>query len=196
MSLSVSPLNTISFKASAQNSSPRKTNPSDKSNPNPISRKGEAANLVKATFIGGLALGGRLLWEIMDTGDGVDFLFETAGKKAGKIVDKTHKGVSSNKRALLWLGATAAIIAAAVSGFALLYTMANAKKIAYESKVNTFQKGKEMDVYIKANEAEREIYTQLSDKAKTSDEVEKEELKEQYMKMRMAKNRVPDFVKL
>lgn len=195
MSLSVSPLNTIPFKASAQKPSQSKANSSN-DNQNPVSRKGEAANLVKATFIGGLALGGRLLWELLDTGDGADFLFETAGKKARKIVDKTHKGASANKRALLWLGATVGIIAAAVSGFAMLYTMANAKKIAYESKVNTFQKGKEMDVYIKANEAEREIYTQLSDKAKTSDEAEKEELKEQYMQMRMAKNQVPDFVKL
>lgn len=74
--------------------------------------------------------------------------------------------------------------------------MLNAKKIAYNSKVNTFQKGKEMDVYIKANDVERELYTQLSDKAKSADEEEKENLKEQYMKMRMAKNQVPDFVKL
>ena len=29
---------------------------------NPISRKGETANLVKATFVGGLALAGRLFW--------------------------------------------------------------------------------------------------------------------------------------
>lgn len=196
MSFAISSLNNISFKANPQQNTVQKQANPNKTNQNPISRKGETANLVKATFLGGLALGGRLLWEIMDTGDGADFLFETAGKKATKIVDKTHKGVSSNKRIMLIVGATTAIIAAAVSGFALLYTMLNAKKIAYNSKVNTFQKGKEMDVYIKANDVERELYTQLSDKAKSADEEEKENLKEQYMKMRMAKNQVPDFVKL
>jgi len=198
MSLSVSSLNNVSFRANTQktpgNKAKSKSNSSE--NQNPISRKGETMNLIKATFIGGLALGGRLLWEILDCGDGAEFLFETAGKKADKIVNRVHRGATSNKKAFLWFGATVGIIAAAVSGFALLYTMANAKKIAYNSKINTFQKGKEMDVYIEANNAERELYTQLSDKAKTADEEEKAQLREQYMKMKMAKNQVPDFVRV
>jgi len=88
------------------------------------------------------------------------------------------------------------LTAALISGFALLYTLFNAPKIAYNSKVNTFKKSKEMDVYIKANEAERELYTQLDEKAKNSTPEEKEQLKTQYMQMKNAKNQVPDFVQL
>ena len=94
------------------------------------------------------------------------------------------------------VGIFIALIAAAISGFALLYTAFNAPKISYNSKVNAFKKGKEMDVYIKANEAERELYTQLDVKAKNSTPEEKEQLKTQYMQMRNAKNQVPDFVQL
>ena len=53
-----------------------------------------------------------------------------------------------------------------------------------------------MDVYIKSNEAERELYTQLDDKAKQSNSQEKTQLKEQYLKLKNAKNEVPDFVNL
>ena len=74
--------------------------------------------------------------------------------------------------------------------------MLNAPKIAYNSKVNTFKKSKEMDVYIKANEAEKSIYTQMNEKAKSADQDEKDKLKEQYQQMRIAKNQVPDFIKL
>ena len=51
-----------------------------------------------------------------------------------------------------------------------------------------------MDVYTKANNAEKEIYMQLDEKAKSSNPEEKEELKEQYLKRKNAKNQVPDFV--
>lgn len=65
----------------------------------------------------------------------------------------------------------------------------------YNTKVNAYTKSQEMDVYTKANSAEREIYAQLADKTKDSKPEEKEILKEQYLKMRMAKYQVPDFVK-
>ena len=194
MGLSISPVNS-NYILSSQIPGTVKNNTQfsgKEENSNPISRKGETMNLIKATFVGGLALGARLLWEIFDG----DFVFETAGKKASSIVNKTRQGVSGNKKAFLWLGATAAIIAAGISGFAILYTMLNAPKIAYKSKVNTFKKQKEMDVYIKSNSAETEIYHQIAEKAKSADPDEKDKLQEQYMQMKMAKNRVPDFVKL
>lgn len=193
MGLVVSPLNNISFKTNFQKTIPKNQTNSDN---NPISRKGETASLIKATFLGGLALGVRFLWEIADNDEHANAFFEIASEKAAGIVNKTHKNISSNKRTLLVFGATSAFIAAGLSGFALLYTMLNAKKISYNGKVNTFQKGKEMDVYIKANDAERELYTQLSNRAKSANKEEKENLKEQYMKMRMAKNQVPDFIRL
>lgn len=192
MSLSISPIRNINFKANPNQTKTQAPNVTD--NGNPISKKGETANLIKATFAGGLVLGVRLLAELSDTGEGIDFLFEKAGKKATQIVNKNHGTASSTKKLLLTIGATGALIAAGISAFALIYTMANAKKIAYESKVNTFQKGKEMDVYIKANQAETSLYTELSDKAKNADEIEREKLKEQFLKMRMAKNQLPEFV--
>ena len=159
---------------------------------NPISQKGETANLVKATFIGGLALAGKCLWELIIDGD---FFFEDVAKKAGKLVDKNKKDASKNKKFLYKIGAFAALMAAGFTGFALLYTAYKAPKIAYESKINTFTKSQEMDVYTKSNTAEKELYTQLAEKAKESTPEEKEALKEQYLKMRNAKNQVPDFVK-
>lgn len=164
---------------------------SSKANGNPISRKGETVNLIKATFLGGLALGGRLLWELFDG----DFLFEHAGKTATKVVDKNKRNLTGIKKDLCYAGATVGILVAGVSAFALLYTALNAPKIAYKSKVNTFTKKKEMDVYINANEAEKGIYTQMSQTAKNADEIQRAKLKEQYMQMKMAKNEVPEFIK-
>lgn len=184
-----------------------KTAPTQNSDDNPISRKGETMNLIKATFIGGLAVGGKLLLELVDDGD---FVLESIANASKKAADRNQpvnmrnlaeeieskRKFNKSKRALHFIGAFVAITAALLCGFAILYTAFNAPKIAYQSKVNTFKKGKEMDVYIKANEAERELYTQLDEKAKNSDAIEKETLKEQYLMMKNAKNQVPDFVNI
>ena len=159
---------------------------------NPISRTGETMNLFKATFLAGMALGARLLFELFDG----DFVFETAGKKAKKIIGDANKNKSASKQLLIWGGGTLGLILAGISAFALLYTAANAPKIAYNSKVNTFKKSREMDVYIQANKAEKAIYDEMNQKAITADEDEKQNLKANYEKMQLAKNRVPDFVKL
>ena len=82
-----------------------------------------------------------------------------------------------------------------IGGFALLYTLFKAPDINYKGNVNAFKKGKDMDVYIKGNSAEKEIYTQMNEKAKNASPEEKAKLKEQYMLMQKAKNRVPDFAK-
>jgi len=158
---------------------------------NPISKGGEKALLVKGTFVAGLGLGARLLFELLDG----DFLFETLGNKAEKI-NKKNKGLSPNKRFLTGLGIWAGLIMMFIGGFAGLYTLFKAPKINYDSKVNSFKKGKDMDVYIKGNSVEKELYTQMNDKAKNADSEEKAKLQQQYMQMQMAKNKVPDFVKL
>ena len=160
---------------------------------NPISRSGEAINLTKATFLGGLALGGRLLWEILIDGD---FLIEDVAKTANKLVDKNKKNLSADKKALCYIGAFFALLAAFVSAVALIKTAYEAPKIAYESKVNAFKKTQEMDVYTKANEAEKNLYEQLDEKAKNGSQADKDNLKEQYLVLKNAKNQVPDFVKL
>lgn len=158
---------------------------------NPISKTGEKMKLAQATFIAGLGLGARLLFELMDG----DFIVEDLGKTADKIVSKQHKGVTGNKKALLQVGAFAGLLAMFIGGFAILYTLFKSPKINYEGNVNAHKKGKDMDVYIKTNEVEKELYSQMNDKAKTATDEEKAKLQEQYMKMQMAKNRVPDFVK-
>lgn len=196
MSLEISPIkvsgNSIPvYSAGNINFLANKNKKVETTNSNPISRKGETMNLVKATFLGGLALGARLLWELCDG----DFLFEHAEKYGTKLVDKNRSELTGTKRDLYRAGATVGVITAGISLFAILYTMLNTPKIAYNSKVNTFKKGKEMDVYIQANEAEKNIYTELSEKAKNANEEERTKLKEQYMQMQMAKNDVPDFVK-
>ena len=192
LGLCVNTVNTITFNSNPNNISNNKKQSISSAEKNPVTRKGEAMNLIKATFVAGLGIGARLLFEIFDG----DFVFETASEQGEKLAKKARKNASSSKLALLTIGATGALIVAGISGFALLYTMYKAPKIAYDSKVNSFKKGKEMDVYIKSNEAEKELYTQLGKKAANSTPDDKERLKEQYMQMQMAKNQVPDFIKL
>ncbi|MCQ2957753.1 MAG: hypothetical protein MJ180_02500 [Candidatus Gastranaerophilales bacterium] len=181
----INPANIITF--SQNNAQITKNN--DK---NPVSKVGEASLITKATFIGGLAVGARLLWAVFDN----SFLIEEAAEKAGKIVNKNHNQLKGWKKNLLHVGAFTGIVAAAVCGFALLYTLFNAPKIAYKAKLNSYKKGKDMDAYISANKAEKELYTQLDKKAKSSNSEEKKNLREQYMQLKVAKNDVPTWIKL
>lgn len=162
-----------------------------KNDNNPISKTGEKAKLTKAAFVAGLGLGAKLLFEILDG----DFVVDTLGDQAGKIVEKQHKNATKNKKTLLALGAWAGLVMAFIGGFAILYTIFKAPNINYNGNVNAFKKGKDMDVYIKGNKIEKELYTQMNEKAKNADKEEKAKLKEQYLQMKKAKNQVPDFVK-
>ena len=199
--------NTGFYKASAFQKKQKSNEPQKLGDDNPISRKGEVMNLIKTTFVAGLALGGYLLAELMEDGEFViDSLLDYSNKlakadnkmEAEKLKQQLEnkKKEAQNNKFLKSVGIFVALVAAGISGFALLYTAFNAPKIAYNSKVNTFTKSKEMDVYIKANEAERELYSQLDEKAQSATPEEKEQLKTQYMQMRNAKNQVPDFVQL
>lgn len=161
------------------------------SDKNPISKTGEKTNLAVATFVGGLSLGARLLFELFDDG----FVIEDLGKAAETYVNKNHKGLKGAKKEWFIIGTALSFIGAAIGGIALLYTLYKAPKINYEGNINAFKKGKDMDVYIKGNEVEKEILTQMNEKAESADEQEKQKLKEQYMKMQMAKNQLPDFIK-
>lgn len=180
--------NTYSFASAAKSS--KKTQAS-RNTKNPISKTGEKTNLAVATFVGGLGLGARLMFELFDDG----FVFDDLGQAASKYVNKNHKGLQGAKKELFVVGTALSFIAAAIGGIALLYTLYKAPKINYEGNVNAFKKSKDMDVYIKGNEVEKELLTQMNDKAKNADAEEKAKLKEQYAKMQMAKNQVPDFIK-
>ena len=195
----------------------KKVNTKTSKDENPITRKGETMKLVTSTFIAGVGLGLKLLVQLVEDGIDVTDLLVDLGKTISKkrsdlekdfnkvtdeVKKSTNKGIKipTSKNPYLStmyaIGAACSILAAGLCGFALLYTAFKAPNINYKAKVNTFEKQKEMDVYTKANEAERELYSQLSEEAKDADEKRKNELKEQYMKLKIAKNQVPDFVEL
>lgn len=185
--------NQYSFKA-IQNKEAKKSSANKdqgEKNQNPISKGGEKALLVKGTFLAGLGLGARLLFELFDG----DFIVDTLGKEAKKI-NKRNANLSPAKKILSGIGIWGGLILMFIGGFAALYTLFKAPKINYQGNINSFQKGKDMDIYIKGNEVEKELYTQMNEKAKTGNAADKEKLKTQYMQMQMAKNQVPDFVKL
>lgn len=186
MSLSVRPISFINFTNKPQETKPKTIMQDDTLN-NPISAKGERMKLLTATFVAGLGLGVKLLAELMDG----DFLGDILFKKGKKIADKAEK----NKRMWVGIGTVAGLLGMFIGGVAIIYTLYKTPKIAYDGKVNAFKKGREMDTYIKSNKIEKDIYTQMNEKAKTSDEHEKQKLKEHFLKMQMAPNQVPDFVK-
>lgn len=163
---------------------------------NPIKKGGERANALLATAVAGMYFGGRLLFGILDSGDGADFLFEFFGKASKKLNQKGLPPNSAKPSALKIAGGAVALMVGFVGAAAFLYTLYNTPKAMYDAKVNTFKKGKDMDVYIRGNAVEKELYNQMNDKAKDADAQEKERLKLQYAKLQAAKNTVPDFVKV
>ena len=92
--------------------------------------------------------------------------------------------------------AVVAVVAAFVAAFAFVYTLYNLPKTLYKADVKTYKKKKEMDVYIKGNAVEQELYNQMNEKAKTATQQDKAKLNAQYAKLKAAKNVVPAFVKL
>ncbi len=165
---------------------------------NPIKKSGERSNALLATAVAGVIFGLRAMAAIADDGDGAEFLFEFCGKIARKIRGKNEQIPKKLKTPLAQeLAGTAAVMLGVIGLIALVYTLYNTPKAMYDAKVNTFKKGKEMDVYIKGNAVEKDLYEQMNDKANaaTTSE-EKEKLNLQYAKLKMAKNVVPDFVKM
>ncbi|MDO5437473.1 MAG: hypothetical protein Q4F80_04680 [bacterium] len=190
MGLSVGRVNYVNF-AGANNTTDKKALPPKKENENPISLNGERAKLVTGTFAVGLGFGIKALAELIDGDFLVDELFD-AGEK---VAVKNFKNSSPAKQCMAALGAAIGITGLFVAGVAAIYTIYNAPKINYDSKVNTFTKTKDMDVYIKGNEIEKDLYTEINEKAKTATKEEKKHLKEQYALLKMAKNEVPAFAR-
>lgn len=160
------------------------------SDKNPISKTGERATRLKATVIAGLALGGRALLWLYDEG----FIGEGLWYKSENIAKKNFKNETGSKQTLRTLGVWGAMIIGFIAVVSALYTLVKTPEIMYDGKVNAFKKGKDMDVYIKGNEVEKELYNQMNDKAKEATPEEKEILKQQYLKLKAAKNQTPDFI--
>lgn len=164
---------------------------------NPIKKSGERANALIATLALGVIGGLKLLFMIFDDGEGEGFkvLGELSNKVAKKILKKNSK--PGEKLTMMnKIFAPIAVIAGFVALFAVGYTLYNLPKTLYKADVKTFKKKKEMDVYIKGNAVEQELYNQMNEKAKTATQQDKAKLNAQYAKLKAAKNVVPDFVKL
>ena len=157
-----------------------------KENDNPISVAGEKAMLAKTTFLAGAVLGGSFLFELAEDG----FVLDKLDNASKKITSK-QKNLTKNQRTIKEVGVLTGLTLLFIGAFATLYTAFKAPEINYKGNVNAFKNKKDMDVYIKSNNAERELYTQMNKKAKNADENEKQKLREQYMQMQVAKNKVP-----
>lgn len=153
-------------------------------NKNPISKGGERALALKATVVAGIGVGFEALWYLFDDG----FMFEDIFDKSQKVAQKSKKN-----NPLKGVGAFVALTAGFVAAVAAVYTLYKSPNIEYKAKVNSFVKGKDMDVYIKGNEVETELYNQMNEKTKDATEEEKVKLREQYLKLKAAKNQLPDW---
>ncbi|MDD3014710.1 MAG: hypothetical protein PHC34_13500 [Candidatus Gastranaerophilales bacterium] len=68
-------------------------------------------------------------------------------------------------------------------------------KNLYKRKVETFQRKKEMDVYVRTNSAEQGLYEKIDTEAQKADEKQKKELTQSYLKLGTRKNQLPEFIK-
>lgn len=152
---------------------------------NPVSKLGEREVLFKATVLAGVGFGAKMLMYLWEEGFAVDNLLDLGEKIAKK---------NKKKGAIASLTAATAVIAGFVGVMAILYTIFKTPDVMYNGKINAFKKGKDMDLYAKSNKVERELYDQMNDKARAATEEEKAVLKQQYLKLKAAKNPTPDFV--
>jgi len=193
MSLSVNTINSISFtnKPQQQKDAAPKSAKIDTSD-NPISKRGERMKLFTATLLAGLGVGARALWYLSEDG----FAFEHIENASKKLSKKYFSNIPKNKRLPFAILGTLGLMGVFIGGIALLYTIYKAPKIAYDGKVNAFKKGKEMDVYIKSNAVEKNLYSKINEEAKDADEQKKEQLKQNFATLNLAGSRVPDFINI
>lgn len=160
---------------------------------NPISKKGEKALALKATVGAGILAGLRALWYIFDDGFALEDVFDVSKKVANKSL-KGAEQITAKQKALKTLGIFTLLTGGFVAVVAAIYTIYKTPNIEYQAKINSFVKGKDMDLYIKSNNVELDLYKQLIDKAKTASPDEKTKVQEQYLKLSAAKNEVPASV--
>ena len=188
--------NYVAFKASdktalktaEKNAAPDNTD-NDK---NPIKKGYEQLDALRATVTAGISAGVYALYYLSKEGFAFDTIFDAGLKIAKKNESKTKRSMLP----LMYLGSIALVFAGFIGVIAAAYTAFNTPKALYRGKVNAFKKEKEMDLYIKGNKVEKELYNQMNDAALKADNEQKKQLAIQYAKLRAAKNIVPDFVKM
>lgn len=162
---------------------------------NPINKKGERSLALKATVGAGILAGLRALVCLVDEGFTIEDFFNLSKKLSAKSL-RGAEGVTTRQRAFKTLGIFTLLTGSFVAAVAAIYTIYKTPNIEYQAKVNSFVKGKDMDLYIKSNKVEMDLYKQLIDKAKAASPDEKAKVQEQYLKLAAAKNEVPDSVKI
>jgi len=187
--MAINPIKFLYFKGNSPEIKKNKTQKTKNENQNPINEKGEFSKLLLGTVAAGFGFGARALFNLLDD-DFVCTKFSDAGKK---LADKNFKETSSFKKDVAALGSAVGYMGIFVAAIALIYTIFNTPKVKYETKVNTFTKSKDMDVYIKSKKIEKDLYDELDKKAKESSDSEKEKLKAQYFLLKKAKTEVPQF---
>jgi len=85
-----------------------------------------------------------------------------------------------------------AIFSLAIGG---AYAAMSLPKNLYKRKIETFQRKKEMDVYVRTNSAEQGLYEKIDTEAQKADKKRKEELTQNYLKLGTRKNQMPEFIK-
>jgi len=160
---------------------------------NPIKNSMEQLGVFRASLIAGLGFGARALYYIFDDTD----LLDTTIKAGKKLAKKNHKNAAGTKLAALSIASSAAIIIGVVGLLAALYAIYNAPKSMYQGKINAHKKSEQMDLYLGQHKIEKDLYEQVSDRAKaaqTKEELDK--VKSQYAMLRMAKNEAPVFTQV
>lgn len=159
---------------------------------NPISKRLEQLDVVKASIIAGLGFGARALYYIFDDTDLLDYTFDKSQQLAQKNYGHIKNGF---KRGLLGAASFAAMLIGVVGLLAGLYAIYNAPKSMYQGKINAHKKSEEMDVYLAGNRVEQDLYAEVSKQAKSASTVEEQEkVKQQYLLLNAAKNQTPAFV--
>lgn len=159
-------------------------------NKNPIKKGYEQLDALRATVTAGLGFGFYALYYLSKEGFAFDTLFDASLKIAKQNESKTKRALLP----LMYIGSMAFVFAGFIGALAVAYTAFNAPKAMYNGKINAFKKEKEMDLYIRGNKVEKELYNQMNAAAKNADSEQKKALSLQYQKLRAAKNIVPDFV--
>lgn len=165
----------------------------NKEDENPISKKGEKVVLFSGALISSMGAILKVMYNLTKD-DTEGYWNKKFDKFVDKIIDKKNPNVKDKKRHIMHIGTSLLIFGLIVVGGAILSVITKAPKLNYEGNVNAFKKSKEMDAYIKGNQAEVELYNQMNERAKsTFDPIERQKLYSSYMMLQNAKNIPPSW---
>ena len=178
----------------------RASNSSDKKNKyeNPINSGFEYLTAVKATLLAGLAFTARLAFHVVEYGDFNMFdIFKTKPNMTQQQRMLEEFGLAQKKVAKSSMSPALKVTLLATSFVALstgLYCAFALPKNLNKTRIETYKKKKEMDVFSRANTTEKHLSERIIKEAKIADEAKKAELMKELMTLKMSKNDVPYFI--